>query len=300
MSPPATVAICTHDRAGYLRACLGSLAGQGLPVIVIDSASPPAGAARIAAIAGAAGARLIRLEAPGLSLARNAALREAGTAWIAYLDDDAQAAPGWADALAGTIAAHPEAAGLGGRIVPAWEAPCPDWWPPELVPALTILEWNRPGRVGDGSLPPHVEPYGANMAFRTDALRAAGGFPAALGRVGTRLLSGEEAWVVRALTRAGGSVLYEPGMEVRHSIQAARLTRGWLLARQYWSGVSEAVMARALGDHAALRRKAARMAAVLGRDLLRLAAARSPRSRMRLHCSLRYAAGYLRGAGGGR
>lgn len=183
-----------------------------------------------------------------------------------------------------------------GSILPQWEAPCPDWWPPELVPALTILDWDRPGRVGDGSLPPHVEPYGANMAFRAAALRAVGGFPAALGRVGTRLLSGEEAWVVRALTHAGGAVLYEPALVVRHSIQAGRLTPRWLLSRQHWSGVSEAVMARAFGERSELCRKAARMAALLATKGVLLALPQSARQRVRRRCALHFAAGYLRGA----
>ncbi|CAH2604770.1 Glycosyltransferase family 2 protein [Rhodovastum atsumiense] len=301
MSAPATVVVCTHDRPDYLRTCLDSLGAQSaaLPVLVVDSASPPEAATRIAALARAAGARLLRLDRPGLSRARNAALAAVETGWIAFLDDDARAEPGWAVALAEAIATLPDsAAGLGGRILPLWEAPCPDWWPPELVPALTVLEWDRPGRLGDGELPAHVEPYGANMAFRTASLRDLGGFPESLGRVGTRLLSAEEAWVIRRLLRNGHSVHYHPALAVRHSIQAVRLSRDWLLARQYWSGLSEAVMAGSLGEAAAVRRKAFRMAALLALRTPLLAVRRNGVEGMRLRCSLRFAMGYLRGAAG--
>ena len=103
-------------------------------------------------------------------------------------------------------------------------------------------------------------PYGANMVFRTAALRAVGGFPPQLGRIGAKLLSGEEAWVMRALRGAGHDIHYDPTISVTHSIQAARLTPRWLLQRQFWSGVSEAIVAARLDGRAARVVKALRMA----------------------------------------
>jgi glycosyltransferase involved in cell wall biosynthesis len=272
-------------------------------LVVVDSASSPPAAAAIAALAAAHGAMLVRVEEPGLSRARNAGLAAATTPWVAYVDDDARVAPDWAAAIGAAIARlPPRAAALGGPILPAWEAPCPPWWPAELVPVLTVLNWHRPGRVGDGSLPAHVEPYGANMLFRTAALRAVGGFPPQLGRVGAKLLSGEEAWVMRALRGAGHEVHYDPAISVTHSIQAARLTPDWLLQRQFWSGVSEAMVGMRLGQHRACAAKALRMALhVALRGPLKLWPAQSS-ALMRQRCALAFALGYLRGfrAGLGR
>jgi GT2 family glycosyltransferase len=296
-----TVVICTHDRPGYLQSCLESIAAQrplprGCAVIVVDSASKPAAALEIAALAAAHGAARLRLDRPGLSVARNAGLAAVATPWVAYIDDDARVARGWANAIADAAARLPGDTGaIGGPIAPDWEAPCPPWWPPELVPALTVLDWDRPGRVGDGSLPPHVEPYGANMVFRCDALRAVGGFPPQLGRIGTKLLSGEEAWVMRALRQSGWHVRYEPAVAVLHSIQAGRLTPQWLLSRQFWSGVSEAMVVHRLGRRRGAIGKALRM--VLH------AAARAPLAAwpagsvtmIRQRCALAFASGYLRG-----
>jgi hypothetical protein len=87
-------------------------------------------------------------------------------------------------------------------------------------------------------------------------------------------------------------------MAVRHSIQAVRLSRDWLLARQYWSGLSEAVMSGSLGEGAAVRRKAVRMAALLAVRAPLLAVRRDGVDGMRLRCGLRFAMGYLRGAAG--
>jgi GT2 family glycosyltransferase len=305
-APPfLTVIVCTHERPHYLSVCLAALAaGRGddvragihAHVTVVDSASSAAAAAQIAALAAAHGAELLRVDTPGLSVARNAGLTAAHTPWVAYIDDDAQVAPDWTRAIAAAVMRlPPDAAALGGPILPAWEAPCPGWWPPDLIPALTVLRWDQPGRVGDGSLPAHVEPYGANMVFRTAALRAVGGFPTQLGRVGAKLLSGEEAWVMRALHRAGHSIHYDPAVSVTHSIQAVRLTPQWLLRRQFWGGVSEAIVA--------MRLEGGRRALAKGLRMALHAALCAPLAvwpvcnpvMMRQRCVLAFASGYLRG-----
>ena len=304
--PFLTVIVCTHERPRYLATCLAALeAGHGPDdaasgiewcLMVVDSASSAPAAAEIATLAAAYGAQLLRVDEPGLSLARNAGLAAAVTPWVAYIDDDARVAPDWARAIAATVARMPpQAAALGGPIVPAWEAPCPPWWPPELVPALTVLSWSRAGRVGDGSLPRHVEPYGANMMFRTAALREVGGFPPKLGRIGAKLLSGEEAWVMRALRGAGHDIHYDPTISVTHSIQATRLTPRWLLRRQFWSGVSEAIVAARLDGLGGAYAKGLRMTlhAAL-RAPLALWPQRSP-AMIRQRCALAFASGYLSG-----
>ncbi len=296
-----TVIVCTHERPGYLATCLAALARQsggndGACVLVVDSASSAGAAAEIAALTAAHGAALLRVDTPGLSLARNAGLAAATTPWVAYIDDDARVASDWVQGVAAVVARLPStAAALGGPIVPAWEAACPPWWPEELVPALTVLRWDRPGRIGDGSLPPHVEPYGANMVFRASALRAVGGFPLQLGRVGAKLLSGEEAWVMRALRRAGHDVHYDPAVSVTHSIQAGRLTPGWLLTRQFWSGVSEAILAIRMGQRHAALRKGATMAVHVAAGAPLMLIRRASAVMIRERCALAFALGYLRG-----
>ncbi len=293
-----SVVVCTHDRPAYTQKCLESLAGQpGITVLVVDSGSPSSSAEQLAAMARDYGARLIRLDQPGVSEARNTGLAEAGTDWIAYIDDDARAAPDWSATVADAIASLPETAGaLGGAILPHWEAPCPSWFPPELVPALTILDWGRAGRVGDGRLPKAVEPWGANMVFRTAALRRIGGFPGHLGRVGTNLLSAEETWVMRGLRRAGFTVHYDPRIKVRHSIQAKRLTPNWLVSRQYWSGLSEAIVAADTESYHVMIGKALRLLLHIPARSLLLLRRSGEVDAMRNRCALAFAAGYVRGA----
>ena len=290
-----TAIICTHARPHYLAACLAGLGAQrdgACDIIVVDSASGGPAAAEIARLAQAAGARLIRTERAGLSHARNLGLAGSGTAWTAFLDDDAVPAPDWAQRMAEAIAAlPPDAAALGGRIIPEWESPLPGWWPPSLRGVLTIVEWDGVGEEGR-NLPPGVAVYGANMAFRTTAIEAIGGFPEELGRVGQRLLSGEEVEVLDRLRAAGHRAVYDGSVTVRHSIQAERLAPSWLLSRLHWQGATDALRDRRRG-HA--RRAPGAAAKLLLQAPLLLVPARAT-SLLRARCGAAYNLGYLRGA----
>jgi GT2 family glycosyltransferase len=287
--------ICTHARPDYLRACLKGLAAQrddALDVLVVDSASPAEAASSIARVAAQAGARLVRAAEPGLSVARNQGLAAARGDWIAFLDDDAVPEADWAQALRAAIGALPQTgAALGGRILPAWEAPLPRWWPPALRGVLTIVEWEGCGEEGR-DLPQGVAVYGANMAFRADALRAIGGFPQELGRVGDRLLSGEEVEVLDRLRAKGLRVFYDGRVTVRHSIQRDRLLPGWLLDRMHWQGATDALRDRRRG---LARRAPGAAAKLMLQSPLLLWPAHSP-SLLRARCGAAYNLGYLRGA----
>src|ERR1700722_15781446 len=127
-----TVCICTRDRPHYLRDCLNGLSrptvGAGrCDILVVDSAScgdTPAQIARL--VAGIANAKLLRMERPGVSFARNAGAAAARGSYIAYIDDDAIPAPDWIERILETIAeADPPPALIGGRIMPRWEPPLP-------------------------------------------------------------------------------------------------------------------------------------------------------------------------------
>lgn len=293
-TPSLSAVVCTHARPGYLAACLGGLARQqgGAPeILVVDSASPPGPAEEIARLAEQAGARLIRTETPGLSHARNLGLAASTAGWTAFLDDDAVPEPDWARRMVDATRSLPrEAAAIGGRIDPEWEGPLPGWWPPALRGVLTIVEWTGHGEDGR-DLPAGVAVYGANMAFRTAELAAIGGFPVELGRIGDRLLSGEEVEVLDRLRERGLRVFYDGRIAVRHSIQQHRLRPDWLLSRLHWQGATDALRDRKRGRPHRAPGAAAKL--VLQAPLL-LWPARSP-SLLRARCGAAYNLGYLRG-----
>ncbi len=297
-----TVCICSHNRPEDVRLCLDGLRVQTVPadrfeVLVIDSASTPEAAAALRQlVAGYARARLLRLEQPGLSLARNLGAAEAGASYIAYLDDDAVAAPDWVEQVLVALAAGRPPALLGGRVLPRWEAPLPLWWPASLRGVLSIVETEGRGEYRGPDLPPRLEPCGANLVVHVATLRAAGGFCAAIGRRGTALLSDEEVQLAWRLQDAGHSARFDSRIVVHHRIPAARLTPGWLLARLYWQGISAVRSRRLLGRPGLVWRELPRRLAVAA---LFAPAALLPRASPRLlmcRWRLAYARGFLRAA----
>src|SRR5262245_7589054 len=84
---PISVVIPTYNAAAFLAEALESVRAQTrvpAEVIVVDNGSTDASAE----LAEAAGARVLRLERPGVSRARNAGIRAATQQWIAFLDAD--------------------------------------------------------------------------------------------------------------------------------------------------------------------------------------------------------------------
>ena len=298
-----TVCVCTHDRPGYLRDCLEGLRRQAVgsdrfDILVVDSASTGGVPAQIAhLVAEIPNARLLRVDRPGISLARNAGAEAARDGYIAYIDDDAIAAPDWVECIQAAIAdSGPPPALIGGRILPRWEAPLPAWWPPGLRGTLSIIEFEGHGEYRTAALPPGMEPYGANLVVHVPTLLAIGGFGRNAGRIGQALLSDEEVQLAWRLQAAGFSARYDSRLVVQHQIQAARLCPRWLLSRLYWQGMSTVLTRRRLGDRSAVWRELPRrlaVAAVLAPFGL------LPRHSTRLvpcRWRLAYAAGFARAA----
>jgi glycosyltransferase involved in cell wall biosynthesis len=263
-----TVCICTRDRPRYVRDCLDGLRRQTVAhdrftVLVVDSASSPASAAELADLAADYGARLIRLEQMGISLARNAGAWATRTQFIAYIDDDAIPAPDWVETiLQAVIQPGRRPALIGGRILPKWEVPLPAWWPDALRGVLSIIEHEGAGEYRTAAVPTGLEPYGANMVVHVLSLLAAGGFGSAAGRYGQSLLSDEEVQLAWMLQDAGYSVRYDSRITVYHQIQVRRMEPAWLLSRLYWQGASTVLTRRLLQRPAAVWREVPRRLAV--------------------------------------
>ncbi|TIN13833.1 MAG: glycosyltransferase family 2 protein, partial [Mesorhizobium sp.] len=85
-----TVAICTHNRSKDLTGCLNALVQQelaGVKILVVDSASSEEERGRIIiATRNLPSVEVIRLDQPGISIARNAAAAAAATEWLGYVD----------------------------------------------------------------------------------------------------------------------------------------------------------------------------------------------------------------------
>ena len=194
-SPAVAVVLCTRDRPEFLADALSALApalAPGDEVVVVDSASTDP---RVAAVAAAAGVRMVRCDRPGLSIARNAGVVATSAPIVAFTDDDCRPQPGWtaalrrpfADPTVGFVTGAVMADETGGAVV-------------------TVLEGDR--RQFAAETDPIGVGHGANMAFRRTALEGIGSFDELLG--------------AGAVPRGRGSrrVLARPGQRVDRGVRA--------------------------------------------------------------------------------
>jgi GT2 family glycosyltransferase len=296
--PSVTVCLVTHNRPHYVRSCLASLRQQtvglgSFDIIVVDSCSRPEVSAELAAmVAEMPNARLLRVDRPGASAARNRGAETSRADFIAYIDDDGLATPGWVEQIQQVVAERQPWPGIiGGRVLPVWEAPLPAWWPESLRGVLSIIEWEGRGEFRTAQVPGGLEPYGVNMIVHRQALLDMGGFADRLGRFGGLLLSDEDVQVGWRLQDRGYSAWYDSRIVVHHQIQAVRMRPEWLIDRLYWQGASTVATRRILGAPQQVWRELPRRLAV---ELATLPAALLPKRSTAL-LGLRWRLAYARG-----
>lgn len=204
-----SVVIPTHNRRALLERVVEAAVGQSLPradyeVILVDDGSTDGTDALGEELARRRGIRYVRQANRGVAAARNRGIAEARGDIVAFTDDDCLVPPDWLARLAEGYMRHPEAVGVGGRIIA----------PPEVLRtrAVARLEDHVARRVygaGDHEVLGGFEcPAGGtnNMSYRRGALLAAGGFDEGF----PPRVWGEDADLKLRLTRAGGRLLYVP------------------------------------------------------------------------------------------
>lgn len=242
--PRITAAICTYNRYDLLPKAIASLGRQSLgaedfEIVVVDNSPDPAMSADIAKGYREI-ANLVWLveETPGLSNARNVAARRARAPLIAFMDDDAIAAPDWLKTYVSVFDNFgAEAQVAGGRVDPIWGVPQPKWLPDSLLGNVSVVNWGGHDRFAAKG----EWVAGTNIAFRIDALIAAGGFSVHLGRTrgGQALLSNDETDVIERMATNGARLIYAPNAVVQHLVPAERLTQEWFRRRVAWQAVSD-------------------------------------------------------------
>lgn len=96
----AEIVVPVHGGPDEFEQCLASVAAEGLPVTVVDDASPQSDASRIKQIATDYGARLIvHEENAGPGAARNTGFAVTTAPFVAFIDSDAIASPNWVSRL---------------------------------------------------------------------------------------------------------------------------------------------------------------------------------------------------------
>jgi glycosyltransferase involved in cell wall biosynthesis len=238
--PLVSVVICSHNRSADASECLAALIPQvssAAEVILVDSASSPIDQAQMKETAARyPEVKLIRVDEPGVSLARNRAVELASADWLVFLDDDAVPFPDWLEKLLAVLAdASPRQAVIGGGILPLW--------PPGVNGERFSKRWKTFLSIHDSDIAGSVtEGYTvacANYAIRRRVLLDLGGFSEEFGRIGDSLVSGADSHITKYVLDAGLGAHFDPAFKVYHKISPQRLKLPWILRRTFWEGVSD-------------------------------------------------------------
>jgi GT2 family glycosyltransferase len=226
-APHVTVAIATRNRPETLQRCVDSILASRYPsfdIVIVDNAPSDLATEKLVAEWRGEGlpVQYVREDTPGLACAHNAALPYVDAPIVAFTDDDVVVDRDWLHNVAAAFRVADDVACVTGMIFPL-----------ELETRVQELVERSVGfnkgmerqvhRVGDADPDDMLFPYaagrfgsGANMAFRTDVLRALGGFDPALG-TGTRAKGGDDLAGFFDVVAAGYTLVYEPAAIVFHA-----------------------------------------------------------------------------------
>ena len=242
-----SIVIGTLNRCEMLTRSLNSIERQTcdprwLEIIVVDNGSTDRTSAIVAEFATRmANLRYVLESTKGLSTARNRGIAEARAELVAFMDDDGEAEPNWAETVLRVFMEEPNTDAVGGPVLVRWpneQNRRPDWMSDSLLGYYGGCYYGPVRR--PLSFPEY--PFGPNMVIRRDRLNQIHGFDSRLGPTGENLMVGGETDMFYRLHQLSPKVIYEPSAIVHHWTTTRRMTRTWCLKRAFTHGISIARM----------------------------------------------------------
>ena len=224
----ASVCIATFRRPGGLARLLGSLALQqgdvpGFEVLVVDNDAAGSAAATCEPFRDRLRLRYVVEPAHGIALARNRAVASSDSRFLAFIDDDNEATPGWLASLH-RVAEAQEADAVFGPIVfrfveepPAWIRQCGFFEYPAIATGAEVpWYWTRTSNayVRRASLPDREAPFDARLA----------------------LVGGEDVDLFARMVEGGARLVAAADAGVYEYRDRPRATARWLVRRSFRNG----------------------------------------------------------------
>ena len=223
-----TIAICTWNRAALLADTLETLSQIRVPAgiewecLIVNNSCTDNTNDVVASFARSMPMRALFEPMPGLSRARNHAVREARGDLILFTDDDVQLDCEWMSAYVEAAARWPQASYFGGMIEPRYQSEPPAFVTANLKLLQGMLACHDYGSI-ERVFGEYEEPWGGNMAIRRSVF-AQFLFDESLGHRHEDRVMGEESDLfdkLRALKHLG---VWVPGAHVKHLVPANILT----------------------------------------------------------------------------
>jgi GT2 family glycosyltransferase len=210
--------------------------------------------------------------APGASGARNTGVMHSSTEYVAFLDDDAIADPGW---LAGLLEpmSDREVIGTGGVAMPRWELEAPRWFPYEFSWVVGATFFDVPA---EETTVRNV--WAENMAVRRDVFDAVGGFREGFGKLGISSRPEDTDLCWRMASTGEGRWTLAPSATISHFVPRSRSTFLFFLRRCYAEGSGKAQMSALLSEPGALSDEWRYIGSSVPRAVMRRLSRRGPGS----------------------
>ena len=241
--PYISVIICTYNRAESLNRTLESINAMTVPdelsweLIIVDNNSKDNTRQFVEDFIKTSGlnCRYVFEEKQGLSHARNRGTQNARGEIIAFTDDDVIVDKYWLNNIVKEFKVNAPTC-IGGKILPIWEKPCPEWLKGEaLLGYLALLDLgNRRIKLTKPKI------WGANFVVKASTFEKVN-FNPAIGRIPGKLYAGEDTEFIGALIERGKDVFYCPDVIVHHCIPSERTKRSYFRRWKYDEGTLIAV-----------------------------------------------------------
>jgi succinoglycan biosynthesis protein ExoM len=224
-----SLCIATYRRPDRLAALLDDLVKQTLlpiEVVVVDN-DASGSAHRVVAWRRQRGTPFpIRYDIQpikNISLTRNRTVAMAKGEWLAFIDDDERAPPGWLKGLAQTVLRY-DADGALGPVEPVLPAQAPAW-----IQRGHFYDW---AHMRTGTLIPANKLRFGNVLLRGSLLRdVTEPFDPAYGLTG-----GEDGDLLSRLVQRGAGIVWCDEAFVSEPVEPSRLSLSWLLLRALRGG----------------------------------------------------------------
>jgi glycosyltransferase involved in cell wall biosynthesis len=225
-----SVVLCTWNRADVLPQALDGLAAQEArgtryELLLVDNNSTDATRQVIESFIGRCPvpARYLFEAKQGLSHARNAGIASARGALVAFTDDDVFVSPDWVFSLKRAFDDFPQAAFIGGKVLPVWRGSMPKWMDPSHA-GLAVQDYGNEVRVLSDPAN-RVCLIGANLACRRELFDQIGLFAPELQRVKDSVGSMEDDEFEGRAISAGKLGVYDPRIVIKVSVPEDRMSK---------------------------------------------------------------------------